>query len=1103
MNKKDKQSSNMQFYLYIDKLLNTNTANLLNIRNYMLENTLYKSEVDILLEQQRDQSDARSIINEIERLNSFEGEHRYRWIWELLQNAKDEAGNGIDIVCELDEHNFRFKHNGQPFLSEHLLALTRRTSTKPIDGSNGNTGKFGTGFVTSHLLNKKVKIKGIHVNSNGRRSFELNLDRSPELLDEMMKCIACSIQAIREINAMPAISDLAEEWNIFEYQLGETGKEVAEGGIRQLEKNLAFAMLVNKSIRSIKILQSGFIREYITSIDGSSLKGLSFIRLVSKHSKDDAKGLLYSESDELTMAVPAEKLTSGYSLLPIGGRTRLFKELPLIGTEEPFLPVIVQHANFHPTEPRDGVRTKIASDQTELDDPKAKSNRDAFRTIVAEFPNFIAALREGNVLNLHLLAENSLPLNVEAYYDRGWYEREVLEPIRSIIVEHPLVKTVSGLQISIREALFPQPGEEPLDLLYSLISRFYPSKCPDIHSYEDWARVINQESQFWPQGITLDAKQLIVNTVNQDALNSRFLGVAERNNWLQELITYLECSEQERLGLEHLIYPTQGSKLKRQNEVFHDTGLDPQFKKISIGVGRVLEDELLPPGFKAKFVADFNIKESLIQLNNTIGSLKPEAATPQQVQAIIDVCCTFKAAKAERRDQWFDLLHRLLPEQAQNKIYINLNEDFSWDPAEKWVLKYVCNLVQKASTIEHLTQLYFHHNEKLAFNWLNDLLTFIFRNEENKDAGLKYQVVLTQDGRFKLYSDYIFLENNPSEAADKAKTLYREYTGKGDPKAFLVHGQIKNDFIRSADLDMLTRPIDDLFNAREAEDLVKEGQKYHQLFLNLKDWLEAYPNGEDYFPIFSKKKPILYIKAFGEGSSLGRLLKLKKSVEEIEQLDKLSLSPNQMKLLDDAVAQIGNANSLIEKAQEMAQFAEEVRWRQAVGRAAENAFVQALSKANPQFSKPENPDDGKDFIIRIGEKEYAIELKSAIEKKETVKMSLKQGETAVAEKDSYALCVISRPSGELTNVDQFIDKARFVIDIGEKIGDKISNWKDGLSGLDKNEDVSVQLDSKTGSINIKKAIWEDEMKFPGFIEHLERFFKLSVEETVVAAPSSN
>jgi hypothetical protein len=62
---------------------------------------------------------------------------------------------------------------------------------KIIEGTPPETtGKFGTGFLTTHLLSRMVEISGIYVNafdSSKFHKFTLKLDRTPRVKDQMIK----------------------------------------------------------------------------------------------------------------------------------------------------------------------------------------------------------------------------------------------------------------------------------------------------------------------------------------------------------------------------------------------------------------------------------------------------------------------------------------------------------------------------------------------------------------------------------------------------------------------------------------------------------------------------------------------------------------------------------------------------------------------------------------------------------------------------------------------------------------------------------------------------------------------------------------------------
>lgn len=106
---------------------------------------------------------------------------RRRWVWELVQNASDCTPKGSKINIEIkfvDKESLEFSHDGLPFTYENLVDLITQISSKQSDEEE-KTGKFGTGFISTHLLSEKVTISGVFKQSDDllkRMSFEL--DRS-------------------------------------------------------------------------------------------------------------------------------------------------------------------------------------------------------------------------------------------------------------------------------------------------------------------------------------------------------------------------------------------------------------------------------------------------------------------------------------------------------------------------------------------------------------------------------------------------------------------------------------------------------------------------------------------------------------------------------------------------------------------------------------------------------------------------------------------------------------------------------------------------------------------------------------------------------------
>ena len=139
------------------------------------------------IEEGRKQDGNRSIADKIiKRLHDLEKtvENNYgRWAWELLQNAKDSIADDtrkVDIFLGLINNEVVFQHNGNHFTEQDIRGLINQISSKEVEEGQKSTrvGRFGTGFITTHLLSKVIKIEGI-VETSGREffEFEFNLDR--------------------------------------------------------------------------------------------------------------------------------------------------------------------------------------------------------------------------------------------------------------------------------------------------------------------------------------------------------------------------------------------------------------------------------------------------------------------------------------------------------------------------------------------------------------------------------------------------------------------------------------------------------------------------------------------------------------------------------------------------------------------------------------------------------------------------------------------------------------------------------------------------------------------------------------------------------------
>jgi len=141
-----------------------------------------------------------------------------RWVWELLQNAKDvNIAGKVQVRIEANligpDAHVTFMHNGDAFTTENIRFLIEQVSSKErTTGSNGRpktTGRFGAGFLTTYLLSEKVTVNGV-VQEEGLtpRKFELSLDRNGDET-AIIAAVEAAKKAMDDLDDLPAYKEYA------------------------------------------------------------------------------------------------------------------------------------------------------------------------------------------------------------------------------------------------------------------------------------------------------------------------------------------------------------------------------------------------------------------------------------------------------------------------------------------------------------------------------------------------------------------------------------------------------------------------------------------------------------------------------------------------------------------------------------------------------------------------------------------------------------------------------------------------------------------------------------------------------------------------------
>lgn len=189
-----------------------------------------------------------------------------RWIWELIQNAKDVHIGGkvkirIEVELDGDDPHVTFRHNGQPFSADNIRFLVEQISTKDRKkdetGRQKTTGKFGTGFLTTHLLSELVAVQGVAKEPDlDYRQFELLLDRSGFDIDSITEAVKNAKTSVQDLDDTPPYRKyVAGAFNTsFRYTLtDQLSRTVAKSGLADLDVCLPYTLVFVPEIESVEV----------------------------------------------------------------------------------------------------------------------------------------------------------------------------------------------------------------------------------------------------------------------------------------------------------------------------------------------------------------------------------------------------------------------------------------------------------------------------------------------------------------------------------------------------------------------------------------------------------------------------------------------------------------------------------------------------------------------------------------------------------------------------------------------------------------------------------------------------------------------------------
>jgi len=556
------------------------------------------------IEEGRKEDGNRSIADKIiKRLHDLDltvENNQGRWAWELLQNAKDsiaeEDDKKISVKLILNEHNIEFQHNGGHFTELDLRGLINQISSKEVEEGQQtkNTGRFGTGFLTTHLLSRRIQIKGIvQTQIEGFCHFDFLLDRQGKTTKDLAPKIENVWQAFQE-----SIKVIGSDYNknkfntSFRYFLeSERQLTIAKIGIKEFSKCVPFVMAFIPKIYCVEILDN--LLNTNTVFRNHQVFTDNFIVPIEK----DVNGvqteilILHATSEKVSVATQVEKIEKGYSVKSIADIPKIFCDFPLIGTEKFHFPLIVNSFYFHPQTERDGIWLKGNAENLEV-----MENQELFVNALALYKKLISHLEEREFFDLYNLIESRMPATNENYFDAAWYKEVIQKPLREYIVDAKIVELEenTSLKKSIKELDFPLKDYSKLiqAKIWQCLFDLYPDNvCKKEHLYS-WC------NKSWESWNLIDYQGIMNFLVDQKMIEKlgQCLEMDESAtyDWLNSLCNFiLEDETNEILFEKNSIIPNQNGHFRKKSELYNDEIENDELVRILKLLGEDWKEQLL------------------------------------------------------------------------------------------------------------------------------------------------------------------------------------------------------------------------------------------------------------------------------------------------------------------------------------------------------------------------------------------------------------------------------------------------------------------------------------------------------------------------------
>lgn len=749
---------------------------------------------------------ANKIIDMLKALDSNNDKNTaFRWVWELIQNAKDVTNSSgkvdIEINFDVDNKTLEFKHNGRLFSTKNIIFLIEQVSTKERDQlehkKEKTTGKFGTGFLTTHLLSKKVTVSGyIQDDDDPISQFSIDIDRTSTLQKEIIESIETSCNQL-ERNSILAEEIIDENGfnTCFTYRLDNYGVTVAREGINNLIISAPFIFAFVPEINSIQInteKDTIQIKRHIESpikLENSSVISTSIT--INGVREDRYIALLHNSEASVEIAVEVEHRQGEKFLCEINENLpKLYCDFPLLGTNDFAFPVVINCRSFNPTEPRNGIFLTTKENKEDSDDVKA--NKEYILLAVDLYKQFLSYFANEQYKGLYNIVKiNDQP--IKDWISPEWMEENVIDELKKYISRISLVKTISNEYCGIIDEdgynclLIPthQNGNARM-LLWKLSAYIFPDKLPKQEELEQWYNSLWEDCH----NFTIEDLINVINSIGDLASLGQYVG-DNLISWLKEFynLIYNRDYGVSQTALSKHIIPNQNGKFCLIEDLRINDGIEEEYYKIAKILGIDLKHKLVENNVSLikdifqqcdKYDFDKLCDDFKNQLRNSSFNLYREEFYRNIIRLKTD---------GDYAD--FVSLMKVFYDDDWSTIKVSrISEELSNEALEFWIEKTIIEIGELKS-IDRLSERLGNDNNDDAINWLNHFYNCLSQHNQISLIS-NHDVCPDQNGDFRCISE---LDIDSGEIAEETKDVLKLIDS--DVRTELIHKKIQLKPVRA------------------------------------------------------------------------------------------------------------------------------------------------------------------------------------------------------------------------------------------------------------------------------------------------------------------